>query len=57
MYSTSMEKRIVEGLNRFKQSEKFLDKETSLETHLNDPEVEFKYLQEVILKHESVSTD
>jgi hypothetical protein len=52
-----MEKRIVEGLNRFKQSEKFLDKETSLETLLNDPDVEFKYLQEVILKHESVSTD
>lgn len=57
MFSTSMEKRIAEGLNHFKQSEKFLDKETSLETLLNDLNVEFRYLQEVIMKHESVSAE
>lgn len=55
--TSSMEKRIVDGLVNFKKSEKFLEKETTLDTVLNDIDVEYQYLNDTVKKHTAMDAE
>lgn len=54
-YYTSMEKRIVEGLINLEESNQFLNREINLDVIQSELNVEFKYLEQIILKHYSTS--